>query len=134
MTSYGEALALEGLLPDLGSVYIALFTTLPDAAGSGAVEASGGGYARALYADTWVNDVDDGTTYRSNEFGIAFDVLVGTVADVVGWGIYDAASGGNLLAFGPMLDVDGDVITQTFSAGEIITFDPEQLSVGIGDE
>jgi hypothetical protein len=84
------------------TAYVALFTTAPsDDTGSGAVEVSGGGYARvATSAATW-NAASTGTdpTTLSNAAAITFAAATASWGTVVAIGLYDAASGGNLLAW-----------------------------------
>jgi len=80
---------------------VALFTTLQNAAGTAGVEVSTSstGYARQTVDPldaNWAAIVsNDGTT--SNVAAINFGTATGNWGTVVGWGLYDATSGGNLL-------------------------------------
>lgn len=94
-------------LANVANHYLALFTTVPTADdGSGAVEPTIGvyAYARVVLAN-------NGTTWAAGTLAvpsvkacnIAATFAAATTAswgNVKGWGIYDAASGGNLLHYG----------------------------------
>ena len=77
------------------TAYVALFTTAPsDDAGSGAVEVSGGSYARvATSAATW-NAASTGTdpTTIANAAAITFATASASWGSVVALGLYDAAT------------------------------------------
>jgi hypothetical protein len=76
-----------------GTRYLALFEVMPARDGTGGTEVAGGSYARQVI----VFDVDtDGLTMNIglSEFSNMPE------CDLVGGGVYDAASGGNLLTFG----------------------------------
>jgi hypothetical protein len=80
----------------ISNVYLGLFNGNPGAAGSGATEQttnirSGGRLAVTL------NAASTGTTGNSAE--IDFGVSDSSVT-IAGWGIFDAASSGNLLLYG----------------------------------
>jgi hypothetical protein len=88
-------------------IHVALFTTLPNDAGAGGVEVSGGAYARRPAAfnapsnEQCVNSADIIWSLASTNWG-----------NVVGFGLYDAATGGNpwyldLLPNGPVEIVGG---------------------------
>jgi hypothetical protein len=91
------------------TAYVALFTTAPtDDTGAGAVEVSGGGYARVATAagttGTWgaASTGTDPTTIANNGSGaaaITFATATASWGTVVAFGLYDAASAGNLLAW-----------------------------------
>jgi hypothetical protein len=82
----------------LTNVYIALFTTNPDLDGTNGVEVltAGTNYGRqtvAVGSGTW----DVSTLEYSNADDITYGVPDATWGTVVGAGIYDAATTGNLL-------------------------------------
>lgn len=72
-------------------VYFGLFTTLPDNLGAGGVESS-----QARIAVTRWRPASN--TRRTNVAAISAEMTVDV--DAVGWGFWDASSGGTLLAFG----------------------------------
>jgi hypothetical protein len=87
------------------TAYIALFTTAPtDDTGTGAVEVSGGAYARVATTQgttgTWAaaSTTTDPTT-EANALAITFPTATANWGTVVAFGMYDAATGGNLLAW-----------------------------------
>lgn len=119
MTDYLENKIMDWLLRGQSytppaTVYVALFTVAPDDAGGG-TEVAGGGYARvgvACNATNWADTSGAGTTGTdSNAAGgtsgttsnnIAITWPTDPTADwgqVVAFGLYDAASGGNLLIY-----------------------------------
>jgi hypothetical protein len=75
------------------AVYLALFTTMPATDGTGGVEVSGGSYARL--ATTFVAAANGVT---SNSTALTFSAL--PAATIVGVGLFDASSAGNLLHLG----------------------------------
>ena len=101
------------------AVSLALFTTNPDfETGIGGTEASGGSYARkALAFDAASGGASSNSAQRV--WTVGTDIAAGTY---VGYGVFDAASGGNMLfgeAFGAnkVLTNSGD--TLTFAIGSI---------------
>lgn len=74
------------------AVYVALFTTLPDDAGSGGVEVSGGAYVRKQV--TFAGAANGQT---SNTADLIWDQATADWGSVVGFGIYDALVAGNPL-------------------------------------
>lgn len=80
------------------TVYVALFTAAPSVAGGG-TEVSGGDYARAAVTNDATNFPDAVAGVKSNAVAIPFPQAVALWGTVVAAGIFDAASGGNLLDF-----------------------------------
>lgn len=80
------------------TAYVALFTTAPTADdGTGAVEVSGGGYARvATSAASW-GAASASPPLIANGAAIVFPTATAGWGTIVAAGLYDAASGGNLL-------------------------------------
>lgn len=75
-------------------VYVALFTSNPTDAGKG-TEVSGGGYARQQVT---FSAPSNGAT--SNSADVVFPVATADWGTITHFGIYDAATGGNLLIHG----------------------------------
>lgn len=130
LTDYGEQQALIALLPNGTNRYVGFFTVLPDDDGTGGTEASGSGYARIAHA-AWINVAAAPITYRVNDGAVEFAALTADLVDIVGWGIWDALAAGNLIAFGPILNVGGVEITKTFTSGNQPRFIDQELKVGI---
>lgn len=88
----------------LPTVYLALFTAVGSDAGTGFTEISGNGYARvAAGAASWNAASGSAPSTISNSAALAFPVPTGTwasaAAPAIAWGLYDAPTGGNLLAW-----------------------------------
>lgn len=79
------------------TVYLALYTAAPSAAGGG-TEVSGSNYSRVAVPMNSTNWSRSGQTI-TNLQQLLFPIFSGSVATVVAVGIHDAASSGNLLFF-----------------------------------
>lgn len=107
-------------------IHVGLFTTLPtDSTAAVNGEYSGeptidtpqtaGKYKRiATTSSTWGSASSSGSsTTLSNILAITFSAAVGTWGTIVGVGLFDAATGGNLIWWGPLTApkevVNGDV-------------------------
>lgn len=98
------------------TVYVALSSTTPSANGTGVTEPSGGSYARVATAGTDWGTAASGAITNSNAFSFPQ-----ATADWVGGSnltyavLYDAASGGNMLAYGalttPKSVTSGDTVS-----------------------
>ena len=82
------------------NVHLALFTAAPTDAGGG-TEVSGGSYARLQKATTTANFTLSGNTL-TNAAIFAWADATANWGTVVAIGIFDAASGGNLLHWGDL--------------------------------
>jgi hypothetical protein len=123
--------------------YLALFTVLPTRSTAG-TECAVAGYARQSLAASmanWSGTQGAGTTAASSGSGVNADRISNNVAvefedaasvawsGLVGWGVYDASSGGNLLEFGPIVDASGNAITRSFAIGDAVEFAAGTLQV-----
>lgn len=127
MTQYGGALALPAVMTS--GAYVGLLTTLPtDLSGTGHVEASVGGYARKAHS-SWIFSYDGTYIHGKNNGAITFNALTEALTGVVGWGIWHAASGGNLMAFGPISSGGG---SQDFIATDQPQFASQTLDLFVG--
>ena len=77
--------------------YLALFTTMPADDGTGGVEVSGGAYARVLLTGLWASATGSAPSSIANGTLIQFATATADWGTVVGFGIYDALTSGNLL-------------------------------------
>lgn len=115
------------------TVYVALFTAAPTAAGGG-TEVTGNAYARVAVASSLANwagtqaagstSASSGTSGQtSNNNTINFPTPTpsgwGTVVDVA---LFDASSGGNMLLFGALS------VSKTINAGDVVDFPAAALS------
>lgn len=103
LTTYTASAQLQWMtgkvaFPALPTAYIALFTAVGADTGAGFTEVSGGGYARvATTGATWNAPSGQSPSAISNVLAITFPASTATWGTVIAFGIYDAASGGNLL-------------------------------------
>jgi hypothetical protein len=105
--------------PIPATLHFALFTTAPSDSGGG-VEVSGNGYTRASLSNTTSNWPLATSGSKSNAAQITFPSAAGNWGAVVGIGIFDAPSGGNLLFWTTIPSrsvVSGDV--PRFAAGGV---------------
>lgn len=85
------------------TLYFALFTQTPNSLGGGA-EVTGSGYARKAVTANTTNfpAIVTAGLNMSNGADIQWPLSTGDWGTVVAWGIYDAATAGNLLFFSPL--------------------------------
>ena len=115
------------------SLFVALFTAAPNDAGGG-TEVTGGSYARvgvtrALTA--WAGTQGAGTTVASSGTGgvtsnnatITFPTPTASWGTVTHFGIFDAATGGNLFFHGAI------TTPQTINTGNTVSFAAGQLVI-----
>ena len=88
----------QAYTPPAGT-YLALFTADPTDDNVTANEVTGGWYARQQIT-SWSEPVSDTTTSNSNQ--LTFSAVTGSAVTVSHWGIYDAATTGNLLFSGTL--------------------------------
>lgn len=81
------------------TVHIALFTAAPTDAGGG-TEVTGGSYARAAVTNNATNFPAAAAGAKSNGAEIAFPAATASWGTVLAFGVFDAATAGNLLYWG----------------------------------
>lgn len=89
------------------TLYVALFTTDPGEAGTG-TEVSGGSYARQTVAFTVVGSL------ASNTAAVEFPTATASWGTITHAAVYDAVSGGNLLASGAL------TTSKTIASGDVL--------------
>ena len=109
------------------TVYVALFTTNPTADdGTGAVEVSGGSYARAAITTSsgWSAISGSGTSPHqiSNAGVVTFATPTANWGTVIGIGIYDALTTGNLLYW-------SSITSQSINTGVVASFAASALVI-----
>jgi hypothetical protein len=77
-------------------VFMALFTTSPGEDGTGGTEVSGNAYARVEVTDSF-GAASGGS--KANDEVITFPEATGNWGTITSFGLYDASTSGNLLAF-----------------------------------
>lgn len=116
-----------------GTLHIALLTSAPSDSGGG-TEVSGGSYARVAVTSSlanWAGSQGAGTTtassgtggQTSNNAAINFPTPTANWGAVTHFGIYDAASGGNLLFWGAL------TISKTINQADSVTFPAGSLAI-----
>lgn len=111
LSNYAEAKIIDHVFRTASfakpaTLYFALFTTIPGEDGAGGVEVSGGNYGRIAVTGSDANftapaDAAPGRKTQ-NANPITFGAPSAAWGTVVGYGVYDATSGGNLLALGSL--------------------------------
>lgn len=123
LSSYLEAALLNAVFRNTtytspATVYMGLFTTLPGIApdGTGGVEVTGNAYARQAVTFGAPGAAGDGSQKCTNTGVITFPTATpGNWGTIVGVGIFDAVTAGNLLYWGP------PTANQTINAGGIFS-------------
>jgi hypothetical protein len=105
--------------------YIALFNTLPDEAGLNGLEVSGAGYARVRHgpADANWSATAGGNGQLSNLTPVTFGTPTTDWNTIVGFGIYDALTGGNALILTPLetpITVKAGDPPPVFAVGDLV--------------
>lgn len=112
----------------VATYYLGLSTTTPAVDGTGATEPSGNGYARVAITNNTTNWPAAANRVKSN--GVVFTFPTATPA---GWGdathflLYDALTGGNLRAYGPLTGSPVTIAageTRAFPVGSIVITAP----------
>lgn len=127
-SDYTEAKLLDYLFSGAAftppaTLYVALYTTQPTDAGGG-VEVTGGAYARVAVTNNNTNfPAATGTspTVKNNGTVFTFTTATANWGTVTAWGLFDASSAGNLIAWSRLLfnpkvvtaDNTTDVFTST---------------------
>tara|TARA_A100001201_G_scaffold142558_1_gene141098 strand:+ start:898 stop:1281 length:384 start_codon:yes stop_codon:yes gene_type:complete len=101
------------------TIYVALFTSAPNDAGGG-TEVSGNGYARQSMA---FGTASSGSI--SNSSSVEFPTATGDQGTIVAMGLFDASSGGNLLAYGSLTS------NKTVSNGDVFRFNASSVTISL---
>src|SRR5882724_10046316 len=105
MTNYSADAQLEWItgktaMPSKPTSYVGLFTAVGTDAGSGFTEVTGGSYARVATAGAdWNSASGTGPSTISNLNDISFVTATADWGTVIGFGLFDALTTGNLLAW-----------------------------------
>jgi hypothetical protein len=78
------------------TVYAGLLTVLPQSDGSSYTEASGGGYGRQSITNNATNFPAASAGQKSNGTAIVWGTFSAALGTILGIGIFDASTGGNL--------------------------------------
>lgn len=106
------------------TLHIALFTTNPNfETGSGGTEVTGGSYARAAVTNNTTNFPNASAGSKSNGAAINFATPTAGWGTVTGMGIYDASSGGNLIAGAAL------TTSKTINSGDPVSFPTSSITI-----
>ena len=101
------------------TLYVALYTVAPTDTGGGP-EVSGGGYTRQTAAFT-VSGTNP--TQASNTAAIEYPTATANYGTVVAVGVFDASSGGNLMAYANLTS------SKVVSTGDVFRFNAGDLDI-----
>ena len=107
-------------------LFLALFTVMPGADDTGGTEATGTGYARLQLTTNTTNF--PAATAGSLTNGVDFVMATAggdwsAAANIVGWGLYDASTSGNLWYSGPV------TVPAAVLSGQTPTFPASDLTI-----
>jgi hypothetical protein len=107
--------------------YIALFTTTPANDGTGGVEVSGGSYARQGLSGTsgWTAQSGSNPTAMKNNTAVNFPTATANWGTIVGVGVYDASTSGNLLWVGALTS------SVVINSGDVLQFAANALVLNV---
>ena len=105
------------------AIYVGLSTADPTDDASGLAEPSGNSYARVATAGADWNVASGGTIDSAND--ISFPEASGSWGTLTHFALFDAASGGNMLAHGSLS------ISKTISSGDTAKFAAGDLDVSL---
>lgn len=119
IANLGDATGVRGSTA-AGSLWVSLYTVAPTDSTAG-TETVYTNYARVAVARTTSAWTLSGTnpTQVSNTAVVSFPTCGATGATIVAFGIMDASTGGNLLAFGSLSYVASNGNTPEFAAGAL---------------
>lgn len=129
-TNYAENLVVDLLFRNgSGNLYLGLLTAITDAEAGSVTEVAGGNYARVAVPKTvsaWAGTQGAGTTVAStgssgetsNNGDVTFPAPSANWGTITGVGVYDSATGGNLLYVHQLLNSSGVAITRSILAGD----------------
>jgi hypothetical protein len=103
-----------------GTLYVGLYTAAPSDSGGG-TEVSGGSYARKSMPAMTVSGTSP--TEATNGAAVEFITATGSWGTVTHVGVFDASSGGNLLAWAAL------TASKTVSSGDVFRFDAGDLDI-----
>lgn len=135
LTNYADQKLVQLLFGDTAytiptTLYVGLSTTTPTQAGTNFTEPSGGAYARVAVTNNTTNWVaatsQPATGYeQANGTTITFPTATASWGTVTYFGIFDASTSGNLIAFGAL------TTSQTIASSDTASFAVQSLTIEI---
>jgi hypothetical protein len=101
------------------NIYVALSTADPGESGGGIAEPSGNGYARTI-CNSW-DAASGGATQNTN--AVTFPTATGSWGTISHFALFDAATGGNMLAYGAL------TVSKTVTTGDTPKFNAGDIDV-----
>jgi len=105
------------------TIYVGSSTSNPGDDASGLAEPGGNSYARVATAGTDWNAASGGTIDNANE--ISFPEASGSWGTLTHFALFDAASGGNMLAHGSLS------VSKSISSGDTVKFAAGNLDISL---
>ena len=105
------------------NIYLALSTADPGESGATISEPSGGGYVRVSTNNSTWGTATSGSL--SNSVSIDFPEATSSWGTITHFALYDAASGGNMLAYGALTS------SQSVTVGKTVRFGTDALTVSL---
>jgi len=125
--SLNAATGQDGVVP----TWVALFTAVGVDAGTGFTEVTGGSYARvSTSTSTWNAATGSAPSTISNALAITFPTASASWGTIIAWGLYDAATAGNLIAWDYMGNFNWLPATVSLASPGVITSPAHGYSVG----
>lgn len=110
------------------SWWVGLLTTLPADDGTGHVEVSGGNYARVQVAAAgWTAATAGEPTVADNVGVVTFPTATASWGTIVGVGLFDASTAGNMRAWAPL------AVSKAVGSGDTASIAAGALDVKLGD-
>ena len=130
--AYLEWLVGKTTMPPTTNAYLGLFTAVGTDGNTGFTEVSGNGYARKVTAASdWASASGSQPSQISNANPITFPGATGAGwGNVIAWGMFDAASGGNLKHWDYLGSTDWDEFTCSLASPGIFTAPGHGLTNG----
>lgn len=109
------------------TIYVALFTAAPLETGGG-TEVSGGSYARQACAFTISGTAP---TEAANTSGVEFPTATANWGTISYMGVFDASTGGNLLAYAQLTDPTDFLtpLSKTINTGDVFRINAGNLKI-----
>lgn len=124
LADYGENKILDEWFTIFGStLYVGLSTADPLDDGTGLAEPTGGGYARKATTNADWNAASGGS--RTNSVVFTFDPATGSWGTLTHVCIFDALTGGNLIASGALTQ------PKAISVDQVASFPAASLTIGL---
>ncbi len=106
------------------TIHVGLFTAAPGEDGTGGTEVSGNAYARVVAAAAvWANATNADPSVLDNATAINFPTPTGSWGTVTHFGIFDAASAGDIIAIGAL------TASRSIQNGDTVSFPIGDLDI-----